>query len=331
MISIKLYGTSTSWYQFLKKFIIDLLNFNDIEFKLEEVNEVHRFITDNIKSVPCLTINDSEPIALLTQNMISFALSGLVSQLSNQIGKKLHRQILVPIDFSDNSKAALIFATQLLKHKPYIINALHVCHPFSPVNFESNEEETLEKEMKQLQDIVSVIGNDFVGNTTSSHAIIPTVKTGLAGDIINDYSEFSELIVMGSNGKSNLNTMLFGSVSRAIISHSACPIIIVPQFFKFTRLKRVLVSEENRCNVESLGHLSMERVVSYNYTSEDVHALVNGTNTNDLLKECLDSDDTMLLFNKEELVSSFSLFSDHSISKFYEYILKRGKPIMICP
>ena len=63
MVELKLYGTGTSGYQFWKK-SGRFPEFNHLDFKIEEVNDVARFISDNINSVPSIAINGEQPIEM---------------------------------------------------------------------------------------------------------------------------------------------------------------------------------------------------------------------------------------------------------------------------
>ena len=48
-----------------------------------------------------------------------------------------------------------------------------------------------------------------------------------AGDALVAESESAELVVVGSHGRSGLKAALLGSVSRHVVSHAACPVVVV--------------------------------------------------------------------------------------------------------
>lgn len=50
---------------------------------------------------------------------------------------------------------------------------------------------------------------------------------GDAGDALVGASESAELLVVGSHGRSGLKAALLGSVSRHVVSHAACPVVVV--------------------------------------------------------------------------------------------------------
>lgn len=50
---------------------------------------------------------------------------------------------------------------------------------------------------------------------------------GDPGDALVAASEFAELVVVGSHGRSGLRAALLGSVSRHVTTHAACPAVVV--------------------------------------------------------------------------------------------------------
>ena len=53
------------------------------------------------------------------------------------------------------------------------------------------------------------------------------VVEGDAGGALVAESEFAELVVVGSHGRTGLKAALLGSVSRHVVSHAACPVVVV--------------------------------------------------------------------------------------------------------
>jgi nucleotide-binding universal stress UspA family protein len=50
---------------------------------------------------------------------------------------------------------------------------------------------------------------------------------GDPGDALVAQSEDAALVVVGSHGRSGLKAALLGSVSRHVVSHAACPVVVV--------------------------------------------------------------------------------------------------------
>jgi nucleotide-binding universal stress UspA family protein len=50
---------------------------------------------------------------------------------------------------------------------------------------------------------------------------------GDAYDVLVAESEAAELVVVGSHGRSGIRAALLGSVSRHVVSHASCPVVVV--------------------------------------------------------------------------------------------------------
>ena len=53
------------------------------------------------------------------------------------------------------------------------------------------------------------------------------IVEGDAGDALVAESTSAELVVVGSHGRTGLKAALLGSVSRHVVSHAACPVVVV--------------------------------------------------------------------------------------------------------
>jgi len=58
-------------------------------------------------------------------------------------------------------------------------------------------------------------------------AVEQKLVEGEAGDALVGESESAELLVVGSHGRSGLKAALLGSVSRHVVHHAACPVVVV--------------------------------------------------------------------------------------------------------
>jgi nucleotide-binding universal stress UspA family protein len=57
--------------------------------------------------------------------------------------------------------------------------------------------------------------------------IEPKLVEDDAGDALVAESEGADLVVVGSHGKSGLRAALLGSVSRHVVDHAKCPVVVV--------------------------------------------------------------------------------------------------------
>jgi len=65
-------------------------------------------------------------------------------------------------------------------------------------------------------------------------------------DVVTDYAQHNDidLIVMGTKGATGLKKVVFGSHAAAVINKSDIPVIVVPEFARFTNLKDVVYATD---------------------------------------------------------------------------------------
>ena len=138
---------------------------------------------------------------------------------------KLHR-ILVPVDFSAGSDAALEMATSLARDSGGSLILAHVeVIPLSAAGGEylyAIPEPPTEELLARLEAVV----------VPDSH--VPVERRLLAGDpadaiIRLAQTEDVDLIVMGTHGRRGLTRLLMGSVAEAIDRAAPCPVLTVKQ------------------------------------------------------------------------------------------------------
>lgn len=81
----------------------------------------------------------------------------------------------------------------------------------------------LEAETMEKIDEARAVAEDFAPGVEVSHQI----EEGSPIDMLLDLSEQCTMIVMGSRGLGGLSGMVMGSVSAAVVSHGACPVVVV--------------------------------------------------------------------------------------------------------
>ena len=143
------------------------------------------------------------------------------------------RPILVPVDFSDSSRAALIWATKASAAFGAPLEILHVVHdPESDPGYYQRADPQLQR----LEVAASEMMDEFVEATIKgSSAPEPlsnarrTLVVGLPVNRILEIAESSnaELIVMGSQGRTGLHRLMLGSKAERVVRSSPIPVTIV--------------------------------------------------------------------------------------------------------
>lgn len=137
----------------------------------------------------------------------------------------MFRKILVAIDGSPQSNAALAMAVDLAQHYHASLCLLHAFPHVSDLLGTPQYEHLLEAR--------STIGQQVLDSTRMQVADDVAVETQLiegppAPAILRVAVEDGcDMIVMGSRGHGQLTGMLLGSVSSAVAQRASCPVLIV--------------------------------------------------------------------------------------------------------
>ena len=149
--------------------------------------------------------------------------------------KTANPPILVPIDFSSSSEAALLFACELAErmHAPIVI--LHVVHdPGDPPGY--YEVKGRKKQLRRLEDLAREKFEQFFDKLSEEHSKLESLKrakremvVGLPVTRILEVIERTEpkMVVMGSAGRTGLSRFLLGSKAEQLVRLCPAPVTIV--------------------------------------------------------------------------------------------------------
>ncbi len=134
-------------------------------------------------------------------------------------------RIVVGVDGSENSRAALRFAIAEAKahgasvqaimawHRPYMGDAWAMPIPIDIAEMEKAYREELEA---------------FVAAADPDGVVEPVIIEGSAAQGLIDAGHGALLLVVGSRGHGGFLGLLLGSVSNQVAAHAPCPVVIVP-------------------------------------------------------------------------------------------------------
>ncbi len=137
-------------------------------------------------------------------------------------------RILVPFDFSASAEQALAWAVDLQRTSG--VDAIRIVHGINArppgtgdVSLEillPNDGEIAALEKKML-DSARKHGGEAVAKVVA--------RASTVGDIIVDeaLAAGSELIVMGTHGRTGVKRLVFGSVAEHVVRHAPCPVVTV--------------------------------------------------------------------------------------------------------
>ncbi len=155
-------------------------------------------------------------------------------------------KIIVPIDFSTNSKNALEYASAIAQATKSNIILVYVVRPttYNEVIVGMMAEEVAEKKAAGIMEIKKII-----------HELDVKYK-----DVIYDYEIYegetpaeiircsidthANLIIMGTHGASGFKKIFFGSNTASVIEQSACPVLAIPENYSFKIPKKIVFATD---------------------------------------------------------------------------------------
>lgn len=203
----------------------------------------------------------------------------VMMDLREEYGKELEeirserfvRKIIVPTDFSRGSENACYYAVHLAEKLQAEIKLLHVYrNPVSDLKLQSNEtfenyifDLAKEEERKAKQGMIAFSGRIrnymkehdidevFVHSVIAMGSVVRTLK-----DICRSYKP--DLIVLGTQGREDEKTSVFGSVARELVNDLEIPVFAIPGPRRpqdFEKLNILYATDFNENDHSSLNRL----------------------------------------------------------------------------
>ncbi len=142
--------------------------------------------------------------------------------------------ILVAVDFSEDSRQALVWAARqaALESAPLVV--LHVVHdPAASPGFYHKPDENW---LHPMIDVAEEMMDDFIADAKARHPDLPSMASasvrlvsGLPAGRIFDVCEQTgaRMVVVGSRGRTGLQSILLGSVAERVAQICNVPVVIV--------------------------------------------------------------------------------------------------------
>ncbi len=137
------------------------------------------------------------------------------------------QKILVPIDFSDNSKKALDFAEPIAKKFDSRLTFLHVVEQEVPPAYYAATVESIFSIDKDFKDRSIEKLKELTGYEEKDADLV--ITEGRSHKDIVDYAEDNnfDLIIMATRGLSVLDHFLIGSTTERVVRLASCPVLTV--------------------------------------------------------------------------------------------------------
>jgi nucleotide-binding universal stress UspA family protein len=153
------------------------------------------------------------------------------TDIIRQVG--MSHPVLVPVDFSDCSRAALIYAARMTADTRTPLLALHVIHDSGkdPGFYRRHHDDN---PLRPLEDVASGMFEDWLQNLRKEapeldktlRRVRMRLVGGLPGRRIVEVAaaEHAVMIVMGTHGRIGLSHLLRGSVTEYVMTHATVPV-----------------------------------------------------------------------------------------------------------
>lgn len=142
--------------------------------------------------------------------------------------RKISR-ILVPIDFSETSGAALDYATFLAKTFSSSVELLHVLDPMLRVAGESvmvagKPESLIDHAWRIAEEELARLATRLERDGIVARA---KVDSGVPWERVVSAGERADIIVMGTHGRTGLSRVFLGSVTDRVVQRSVTPVLTI--------------------------------------------------------------------------------------------------------
>jgi nucleotide-binding universal stress UspA family protein len=142
----------------------------------------------------------------------------------------MRNEIVVGLDDSRSSKAALDWAAEQARSVGAVLRAVHVLdwpYGLSPAGFPAPAN-FMDVSAEELQDSYRRWITAVFDAISPRPEWILQFASGSAGEVLSRQSLDARLLVVGTREHAGMGRLLTGSVSHYILSHAGCPVVAVP-------------------------------------------------------------------------------------------------------
>ena len=191
---------------------------------------------------------------MLTQR--TFKWMGLL-YISPKLAHCMISRLLVPVDFSDGSRAALAYAEAMAAHLN--LTSVHLIHVFTPQTA-SGDALTLAPVGELMDEREEQLKTFAAERPTAGIRRRSELLLGFAADKIVEASKAYDLVVMGASGETDFLEEVFGSISSEVAQQAHCPVLLVPTRATFSDYRHILYASSDL----SLSRRSVLQLMDFN-------------------------------------------------------------------
>jgi len=177
-----------------------------------------------------------------------------------------NRPVLVAVDFSDDSRAALLWACAFIACAGGRLFVLHVVH--DPADQPGYYRNNHDRPPQPMERVAEGMLDDFLAGLQREHPELPALAnaerklvSGLPPGRIVEAAELldAKLIVLGSRGMTGLPHLLQGSVSERVVELAVRPVVVVKAPGKGRSAEKLAKQKEKERKKEEKARRKQDR------------------------------------------------------------------------
>lgn len=159
------------------------------------------------------------------------------------------KNILLPTDFSKNSKNAIEYSMKLFEGETVTFHILNSQKPTGYITADvlygaagdSVYDGILNDNKKELEKLIRHCESQ---SENENFTFVPKIDFDNIVDAVNQAVSLNniELIIMGTNGATGAEEVVFGSNTLKLIRKANCPVLAIPEGYVYNKIESVLLS-----------------------------------------------------------------------------------------
>ncbi len=231
-MKIQLYGQPTWNYEYLRINLLNKAKKSGVSLKIEEINKWSTILEDAVETIPTVKIDDNNFVSKSSGESINHFAKKVFTAILEKENYGEMPVLVVPVDFSEASKNAFIYAVQLAEKINASIKVVHVYHPKARDQDEMilNGKSVEMEKRKRLQEFLEHNSSHWLNESIDSPLIMNEFLYGMPTKSILDFSKKfqNSIIVMGTTGQGNKMKKRYGSISTDVAQLAECPVLLIP-------------------------------------------------------------------------------------------------------
>ncbi len=229
-MNIKIYGTGTSGHQMVYVTLQRYLEKAEIQFQIEEINNVDEFLRLKIESIPAILVDNSVIYTIRQNEGFNFSLRKALFHILKEKDFGRLTKVVIPFDFSDASLNTFYFCQRLLTGNMAVLQLINMEKSNAIVGVNKLIDIQQERQTKLTEFGIS-LSNDWSNDLLNAPLIDTEYKECLTQ---------KETILNAISGNVNLITLdSIEAVDIMYLSDTHLPILIVPPKARFKGMKKV--------------------------------------------------------------------------------------------